>query len=173
MEANQHLKVAVFFCRQLDPDQDANRRLLEKELGPRVRFFPLPCSGRIDPLHFLKALETGSDKVFLIACPEGACRYGQGNLRAAKRLGYARGLVAEVGFSPDSLELVHAVGPLPLSIDTLSRQILGLAQSGSPALFKAPGSPTVLKAPGSPTILKAPGSPAVPENKGETVAKRQ
>ena len=153
MEANQQgVRVAIFFCRQLDPDQDTTRRLLEKELGPRIRFFPLPCSGRIDPLHFLKALETGSDKVYLIACPEGACRYGQGNVRARKRLSYARGLIEEIGFAPESFELIYAAGPLPVSIDTLSRQLLGLGPARSPA------------------VRQAPGSPAIPEKKGETVA---
>ena len=162
MEANRHdVKVAIFFCRQLDPDQDTTRRLLEKELGPRIRFFPLPCSGRIDPLHFLKALETGSDKVFLIACPEGACRYGQGNLRAKKRLGYARGLIEEIGLAPESFELIHAAGPLPVSIDTLSRQLLGLGPGGSPAIREVPGSPA---------IREVPGSPSIREKKGETVA---
>ena len=54
--ANLDVNVSIFFCQQLDPDQDANRRVLEKELGSRVKFFPLPCSGRIEFLHFLRAL---------------------------------------------------------------------------------------------------------------------
>ena len=58
------LNIAIFFCRQLDPDQDVNRRALERELGKRIQFFPLPCSGRIDALHLLRALEAGADKVY-------------------------------------------------------------------------------------------------------------
>ena len=51
------LKVSIFFCQQLDPDQDKNRRALEKEMGDRIRFFPLPCSGRIDSLHLMHAFD--------------------------------------------------------------------------------------------------------------------
>jgi len=116
--------VAVFFCRQLDPEQDANRRPLEKELGPKVRFFPLPCSGRIEALHFLKALETGARKVYLVACPEGACRYGQGNVRARKRLDFAKALIREIGMADDCFELVLAKSPGPISIDDVARALL-------------------------------------------------
>jgi coenzyme F420-reducing hydrogenase delta subunit len=99
---------------------------LEKELGPKVRFFPLPCSGRIEALHFLKALETGARKVYLVACPEGACRYGQGNVRARKRLDFAKALVREVGLSDDCLELVTAPGAGLASMDDITRRLLGL-----------------------------------------------
>ncbi|OPY68627.1 MAG: Methyl-viologen-reducing hydrogenase, delta subunit [Syntrophorhabdaceae bacterium PtaU1.Bin034] len=134
-EANQHSNnsgnVTIFFCRQIDPDQDVNRRHLEKELGSRIKFFPLPCSGRIEALHFLKALEAGARKVYLIACPDGACRYGQGNLRARKRLDYARKLIAEIGLSGDRLEIVTAPRTLPVSIDAVARQILTLTPANA------------------------------------------
>jgi F420-non-reducing hydrogenase iron-sulfur subunit len=116
--------VAIFFCRQIDPEQDANRRSLERERGSKIRFFPLPCSGRADALHFLKALEAGAEKIYLVTCPEGACRYGEGNLRAWKRLEYARGLLREVGFDDECLEIVAAPGGPPLSIDGIARQIV-------------------------------------------------
>lgn len=118
------LNVTIFFCQQLDPDQDANRRILEKKLGPRVKFFPLPCSGRIEPLHFLRALEAGADLVYLITCPEKACRYQQGNMRARKRIAYAQKLIQEVGLDPDRLILVSTRPPLPKRIDLLIQKLL-------------------------------------------------
>ncbi len=126
-------KIAVFFCQQLDPDQDINRRPLEKELGPKIRFFPLPCSGRIDVLHLLKALETGADKVYLVTCPEGACRYGQGNTRAKKRVAFGRQLIEEIGLEGERIELVVPHGSLPLSIDRLVRALLKQASAGNPS----------------------------------------
>jgi coenzyme F420-reducing hydrogenase delta subunit len=128
MEANQRSiaseNVTIFFCQRLDPDQDANRRSLEKELGSRIRFFPLPCSGRIDALHLLKAVETGARKVYVIACPEGACRYGQGNARARKRVGFANALMTEIGLAGDVFEFINAPATLPLSINRIVRDIL-------------------------------------------------
>jgi F420-non-reducing hydrogenase iron-sulfur subunit len=122
--ANLDVNVSIFFCQQLDPDQDANRRVLEKELGSRVKFFPLPCSGRIESLHFLRAFEAGADLVYLITCPEKVCRYQQGNIRARKRLVYAQKLIQEIGLDPDRLVLITAHPPLPKRIDLLTRELL-------------------------------------------------
>ncbi len=118
------LHISIFFCQQIDAEQDANRRALEKELGGRVKFFPLPCSGRIDPLHLMRALEAGSDMVYLVTCPEGACRYREGNIRARKRLAYTQGLIEEIGLERGRLEMVMAKGDEPRTIDALARELL-------------------------------------------------
>ena len=118
------LNIAVFFCRQLDPDQDVNRRSLERELGERIRFFPLPCSGRIDPLHLMRALESGADKVYLVTCPEGACHYREGNIRAKKRIAYTQSLIEEIGLERERLELIVTSAGNPATIDELARGLL-------------------------------------------------
>ncbi|MDD5008687.1 MAG: hydrogenase iron-sulfur subunit [Syntrophorhabdaceae bacterium] len=118
------LNITIFFCQQLDTDQDKNRRSLEKELGSRIRFFPLPCSGRIDPLHLLRALESGADMVYLITCPEGACRYREGNLRAWKRVRYARKLIEEIGLEGTRIELITGTAATPVTIDEVARELL-------------------------------------------------
>ena len=124
---------AIFFCQRLDPEQDVNRRALEKELGSRIKFFTLPCSGRIEALHLMRALEAGADKVYLVTCPVGACRYKEGNTRAKKRVAFARKLVEEIGLEPERFELVHASSPFPNSIDEIARMLIsreeGLTQS--------------------------------------------
>ncbi len=115
---------AILFCRQLDPNQDVNRRAIEKEMGARIRFFPLPCSGRVDPLYLMRALESGADKVYLITCPEGACRYREGNLRAKKRIAYTQGLIEEIGLERERLELIITSAKDRVTIDKLVRDIL-------------------------------------------------
>jgi coenzyme F420-reducing hydrogenase delta subunit len=118
------LNLTIFFCQQLDTNQDVNRRSLEKELGSQIRFFPLPCSGRIDLLHLLRALESGADMVYLITCPEGSCRYREGNLRAQKRVQYARGLIEEIGLEGARFELITNTAATPVTIDTIARALL-------------------------------------------------
>ena len=118
------LSHAFFFCQQLDSAQDLNRRSLEKELGLRIRFFPLPCSGRIESLHLLRALENGADKVYIITCPEGACRHQEGNTRAKKRAAFAQRLISEFGLEPDRLEFVEAPALPSPSIDRVARDLL-------------------------------------------------
>ena len=124
IKENMELNVSIFFCQQLDPEQDSNRRVLEKELGTRIKFFPLPCSGRIEPLHFLRAFESGADLVYLITCPVKVCRYQQGNVRAGKRIAYAQKLIREVGLDPERLILIRTDPPLPKRIDVLTRKLL-------------------------------------------------
>jgi len=124
---------ALFFCRQLDPNQDVNRRLLEKELGKRIRFFPLPCSGRIDALHLLRALEAWADKVYVVTCPEGACHYREGNIRAKKRIAYAQSLIEEIGLERERLELIVTSPGKRLTIDELTRELLGREASAGPS----------------------------------------
>jgi F420-non-reducing hydrogenase iron-sulfur subunit len=124
IKENMELNVTIFFCQQLDPNQDSNRRVLEKELGTRIKFFPLPCSGRIEPLHFLRAFESGADLVYLITCPVKVCRYQQGNVRAGKRIAYAQTLIREVGLDPERLILIRTDPPLPKKIDILTRKLL-------------------------------------------------
>ncbi len=118
------LNVSIFFCEQLDPAQDANRRALEKELGDRIRFFPLPCSGRIDSLHLMRAFEAGADMVYLVTCPEGACRYREGNTRARKRVAYTRGLIEEIGLEGQRLEVIALAPGESVTVDKLARELL-------------------------------------------------
>jgi coenzyme F420-reducing hydrogenase delta subunit len=118
------LNLTIFFCQQLDPDQDVNRRALEKEIGERIRFFPLPCSGRIDSLHLMRALESGADKVYLVTCPEGTCRYREGNLRAQKRIVFTQELIEEIGLERERLELIITSAENPANIDKMARELL-------------------------------------------------
>lgn len=127
------LNIAIFFCQQLDPDQDINRRVIEKELGERIRFFPLPCSGRIDPLHLMHALESGADKVYVVTCPEGACRYREGNIRAGKRISYTQTLIEEIGLERDRLELIITSSGNSVTIDELARELLASKASVGPS----------------------------------------
>jgi coenzyme F420-reducing hydrogenase delta subunit len=67
----------------------------------------------------MRALESGADKVYLVTCPEGACRYREGNMRAKKRLAYTQGLIEEIGLEKDRLELI----PLPAGTITTVAQL--------------------------------------------------
>lgn len=115
-------RIAIFFCQRVDSGQDTNRRVIEKELGSRIRFYPLPCSGRIDPLQLLRAIEAGADMVYLVTCGEGMCRYREGNIRAWKRLAYAQGLIEEIGLERERLEVIHSNGQK--TIDEITKSLL-------------------------------------------------
>jgi F420-non-reducing hydrogenase iron-sulfur subunit len=70
-----------------------------------TRVLPVPCTGSIEVRDLLQALEQGADGVLVVACPEGNCHHLNGNLRAARRLAQARGLLSQAGLAPERLAL--------------------------------------------------------------------
>jgi coenzyme F420-reducing hydrogenase delta subunit len=74
---------------------------------PFVRIVKLPCTGKVDVLHILKAFEEGADAVFVAGCLEGECHYLKGNLRARKQVAYAKRLLAELGIEPERVEMFN------------------------------------------------------------------
>jgi F420-non-reducing hydrogenase iron-sulfur subunit len=52
---------------------------------PNVRIIRYPCTGRIDFLFLLKALEGGADGVIISGCHPNDCHYTSGNFHARRR----------------------------------------------------------------------------------------
>ncbi len=71
-------------------------------------FVKLPCSSMVKDVFLLKAFEAGADAVLVLACPEGACRYVEGNLRARKRVQFVKDLLDQIGLDGRRLSLVNA-----------------------------------------------------------------
>ena len=79
-----------------------------------IRIIKLPCTGKIDILYLLKTFEDGADGVYVAGCMEGDCHYLTGNLRARKRVEYAKKILDEVGIGGERLEMYNmsaAQGP--------------------------------------------------------------
>ena len=72
-----------------------------------IKVIKVPCTGRVDILTILKAFEAGVDGVYLAGCLEGECHFLKGNLRARKRVNYAKQLLKEVGIEPERLEMYN------------------------------------------------------------------
>jgi len=79
-----------------------------------IKIIKLPCTGKIDVLYLLKAFQNGADGVYVAGCMEGDCHYLTGNLRARKRVEYAKKILDEVGIGGERLEMYNmsaAQGP--------------------------------------------------------------
>lgn len=70
----------------------------------------VPCTGRLQPEHVLKAFESGARLVCAIACREDNCHYIEGSKRCARRVDYLRGILDEVGLGAERLMLFHLPG---------------------------------------------------------------
>jgi hypothetical protein len=70
MTKEQNSTLALFYCQNTPKSNEEDRQSLEERYGNSLRLFPIPCSGRLEPLHLLKALEEFADAAFVITCPE-------------------------------------------------------------------------------------------------------
>jgi len=57
----------------------------------------LPCTGKVDIIHILRAFEKGADGVYVVGCLEGECRFENGNLQARKRVDQAKKILDAIG----------------------------------------------------------------------------
>jgi F420-non-reducing hydrogenase iron-sulfur subunit len=75
-----------------------------------VQQVTIPCAGRLQPEHVLKAFSSGASMVCLIACAEDNCHYVEGSKRCARRADYVRSILKEIGLERDRLMLCHLPG---------------------------------------------------------------
>lgn len=72
-----------------------------------VKIILVPCSGRVDILHLLRAIEDGADGVYVAGCLEGECHYISGNLKAKKRVQYVKKVLEELDVEPERVEMFN------------------------------------------------------------------
>ena len=82
---------------------------------PSIKIIRVPCTGKVDTLHILRAFEKGADGVYVVGCREGDCHYNSGNFRAAKRVAQARQILDTVGIGGERVRMCNlssSDGPL-------------------------------------------------------------
>jgi coenzyme F420-reducing hydrogenase delta subunit len=80
-----------------------------------IRIVRVPCTGKVDILHILRAFEKGADGVYAVGCMEGDCHYNSGNFRARKRVEQAQQILNTIGVGGDRVQmfnLASSEGPL-------------------------------------------------------------
>lgn len=75
---------------------------------PNVRVLRVPCSGRVDVLHVLKAFHSGADGVIITGCLIGDCHYIDGNVKAKERVDVMKTCLESQGINPKRLEMGFA-----------------------------------------------------------------
>ena len=120
----QKRSLALFYCQQVPGSSEQERLAIEKEYGKNIRLFPIPCSGRLEPIHLLKALEEFADMAYVITCPEGECRYFEGNRRAQKRVERTRAIITDIGLEAERVGIIVGSKDNPKSLGEVAGEIL-------------------------------------------------
>jgi len=67
----------------------------------------MPCTGRVDVIHLLKAIEDGADGVYVAGCLEGDCHYLNGNIKARKRVEAVKKILKDLGIEEDRVAMYN------------------------------------------------------------------
>jgi F420-non-reducing hydrogenase iron-sulfur subunit len=63
------------------------------------------CSGRVNPVFILNALQNGIDGVLIGGCHPGECHYETGNYLARRRITILKKLLEYIGIDPRRVQL--------------------------------------------------------------------
>jgi coenzyme F420-reducing hydrogenase delta subunit len=92
------------YCAYAAADLAGSMRL---DYPPNVKLIQLPCSGRVDMLHLLRAIEEGADGVCVAGCLEGECHFVEGNLKTRKKVEAVKKALVSAGIEPQRVEMFN------------------------------------------------------------------
>ncbi len=64
---------------------------------PHIKVIRVPCSGRVNPMFIIRALQSGADGVLVSGCHPGDCHYATGNYYARRKFVLLKKLLDFVG----------------------------------------------------------------------------
>ncbi len=70
-----------------------------------VRVIRVMCSGRVNPMFVVNALQEGADGVLVSGCHPGDCHYMQGNYYARRRFKLMRNFLEYLGIEPERVRM--------------------------------------------------------------------
>ncbi len=100
-------EILVLYCGRALADHNHLPEGTKQGAGFKVRFVMMPCSSKIETRDLVKLIEQGVEGVLMVPCLENKCQFLVGNVRAEKRMKYARALLDEVGMGADRLSMAQ------------------------------------------------------------------
>lgn len=70
-----------------------------------IRAIRVMCTGRVDPLFIMKALQDGADGVLVSGCHFGDCHYLEGNYKCAKRMFMIKSILKNLGLDDNRVRM--------------------------------------------------------------------
>jgi len=92
------------FCAYSAADLAGSMRL---QYSPNVRVVKIQCTGKMEPILILRAIQSGADAVMVCGCNLGDCHFVEGNVHGKRWVRYSKKLLAESGMEPERVEFFH------------------------------------------------------------------
>ncbi len=122
------------YCAYTAADMAGSKRLT---YPANVKIVRVPCSGKVDAIHLMKAFEKGADGVYVAGCLEGDCHFKNGNSKAAKRVTYVQKYLEEIGIESERLEMVRMSAGMGDRFAHLATEITEKIRKLGPSPIKA------------------------------------
>jgi len=92
------------YCAYTAADMAGSQRI---SYPSNVKIIRVPCTGKVDAIHLMKALEKGADGVYVAGCLEGDCHYKNGNLRAKARVIKVKKILEDLGWETERVAMIN------------------------------------------------------------------
>lgn len=92
------------YCAYTAADMAGSQRI---SYPPNVKIIRVPCTGKVDAIHLMKAFEEGADGVYVAGCLTGDCHFKNGNTRAQARVRFVQTYLEQIGWEKDRLAMIN------------------------------------------------------------------
>lgn len=122
--------IRLFSCHYASQQSCAQEGENLQQLGfpENVRLTRVSCTGKLEVVTLLKALEDGADGVYVVGCPTNTCHNVKGSQRAAKRVESVREALRELDVEEDRVRMYHlqrGLHPEFIAVAKEMNQIIG------------------------------------------------
>jgi len=97
-------KIVAFLCNWCSYAGADLAGVSRLQYGPNIRIIRVPCSGRVNPLYILNALQNGIDGVLVAGCHPGDCHYISGNLVARRKFALMKSMLTYIGIEKERVQ---------------------------------------------------------------------
>lgn len=91
------------YCAYTAADMAGTKRI---SYPPNVKIIRVPCSGKVDAIHIMKAFEKGADGVYVAGCLDGDCHFKNGNTHAEQRVKQVQGYLEDLGWETERVAMM-------------------------------------------------------------------
>jgi len=84
----------------------ADQDWVDHQLPENIHLFKVPCTGRINPLYLLNAVQGGADGVMVSGCLPEQCHFKTGNIAARRQLEEFSDYLNHIGYEQDRVRFL-------------------------------------------------------------------
>jgi len=131
--AEQNLQIVAYACEHCAYAAADLAGALRMQYPPEIKIVLLPCTGKLDVLLALQALEDGVDGVMVAGCLPGDCHYQDGNVNARRRVEHLQQILQQIGLQPQRVQMFNMssamAGQFVAAATQMAEQILALGHN--------------------------------------------